>query len=596
MISALASYNGTVAKPETETNLGSTRWRTRLSSVVALEGARRSMVEWGRRALGLDVPPADHTIAVLHSVETELPGLDERETRQLTRIRLLGATGTVLIGISALGVAAQPVLQNPVSGVRLIGVFARWQTSSLALSMIGTVLVVMAWLLLGRFAVGGFGGAPLHRLTRSQLDRTLLLWILPLSVAPPLYSTDVYSYLAQSEIAKRGMDPYVVGPAQGLGVGDVLTMNVPNIWRETPAPYGPLILWIGRGISHLTGDNIIIGVWAHRLIALGGVALIVWALPRLSRRCGVAPVSALWLGAANPLVLFHLVAGVHNDAIMLGLMLAGLEFCLRAISDSEAVGTPLDRREWSLLIFGAMVIALSSTIKITSLIALGFVGMALARRWGKGVRPILLSAGLLGVIALATTLFVSLASGLGFGWLFTLNTANVVRSWMSLPTAIGIITGFGGVLLGLGDHTTALLSITRPIAQAFAGFLTLRMLIATWTGRLPAVGALGVSLGAVVLLWPVVQPWYLLWAIVPLAAWATTPAFRIPAVVISAVVSVMLMPRGADFGVFQIFEAAIAVVVVALIFIVATRNLLPWRKAAGVSARSQRPAAYGVSS
>nr|WP_068007910.1 polyprenol phosphomannose-dependent alpha 1,6 mannosyltransferase MptB [Nocardia pseudobrasiliensis] len=554
------------------------------------------MVEWGRRALGLDVPPADHTIAVLHSVETELPGLDERETRQLTRIRLLGATGTVLIGISALGVAAQPVLQNPVSGVRLIGVFARWQTSSLALSMIGTVLVVMAWLLLGRFAVGGFGGAPLHRLTRSQLDRTLLLWILPLSVAPPLYSTDVYSYLAQSEIAKRGMDPYVVGPAQGLGVGDVLTMNVPNIWRETPAPYGPLILWIGRGISHLTGDNIIIGVWAHRLIALGGVALIVWALPRLSRRCGVAPVSALWLGAANPLVLFHLVAGVHNDAIMLGLMLAGLEFCLRAISDSEAVGTPLDRREWSLLIFGAMVIALSSTIKITSLIALGFVGMALARRWGKGVRPILLSAGLLGVIALATTLFVSLASGLGFGWLFTLNTANVVRSWMSLPTAIGIITGFGGVLLGLGDHTTALLSITRPIAQAFAGFLTLRMLIATWTGRLPAVGALGVSLGAVVLLWPVVQPWYLLWAIVPLAAWATTPAFRIPAVVISAVVSVMLMPRGADFGVFQIFEAAIAVVVVALIFIVATRNLLPWRKAAGVSARSQRPAAYGVSS
>ncbi|MGY2062466.1 polyprenol phosphomannose-dependent alpha 1,6 mannosyltransferase MptB, partial [Nocardia gipuzkoensis] len=202
----------------------------------------------------------------------------------------------------------------------------------LALSMIGTVLVVMAWLLLGRFAVGGFGGAPLHRLTRSQLDRTLLLWILPLSVAPPLYSTDVYSYLAQSEIAKRGMDPYVVGPAQGLGVGDVLTMNVPNIWRETPAPYGPLILWIGRGISHLTGDNIIIGVWAHRLIALGGVALIVWALPRLSRRCGVAPVSALWLGAANPLVLFHLVAGVHNDAIMLGLMLAGLEFCLRAIS------------------------------------------------------------------------------------------------------------------------------------------------------------------------------------------------------------------------------------------------------------------------
>ncbi|MFF0492390.1 polyprenol phosphomannose-dependent alpha 1,6 mannosyltransferase MptB [Nocardia sp. NPDC004068] len=565
--------------------------------MVGTEGARRSIVEWGRRALGLDVPPADHTIAVLHSVESEVPGLDARETSQLGRIRLLGATGTVLIGISALGVAAQPVLQNPVSGVRVVGVFARWQTSSLALSMIGTVLVVMAWLLLGRFAVGGFGSGPVHRLTRSQLDRTLLLWILPLSVAPPLYSTDVYSYLAQSEIAKRGMDPYQVGPAQGLGVGNVLTMNVPNIWRETPAPYGPLILWIGRTISHLTGDNIIIGVWAHRLLALGGVALIVWALPRLSRRCGVAGVSALWLGAANPLVLFHLVAGVHNDALMLGLMLAGMEFCLRAICDDDGLGRHgFDRREWTLLIFGAVVIALSSTIKITSLITLGFVGMALARRWGKGLRPVLAAAGLLGVIALATTLFVSLASGLGFGWLFTLNTANVVRSWMSLPTLVGIITGFGGVLLGLGDHTTALLSITRPIALVVAAFLTLRMLIATWTGRLPAVGALGVSLGAIVLLYPVVQPWYLLWAIVPLAAWATTPAFRVPAVAFSAVVSVMLMPRGADYGVFQIIEAAVATVVVSLSFIALTRNLLPWRKPAGVSAPSQRAAAYGISS
>ncbi|MBF6176674.1 polyprenol phosphomannose-dependent alpha 1,6 mannosyltransferase MptB [Nocardia blacklockiae] len=566
----------------------------------------------GRRALGLDVPAADHTIAVLHTAESEVPGLDPRETVQFKRIRLLGATGSVLMAISALGVAAQPVVQNPVSGVRVIGVFARWQTSSLALCMIGTVLVVMAWLLLGRFAVGGFGGAPAHRLSRSQLDRTLLLWIIPMSVAPPLFSNDVYSYLAQSEIAARGLDPYEVGPATGLGLHNVLTYNVPNIWRDTPAPYGPLFLWMGRGIAHLTGDNIILGVWAHRLLALAGVALIVWALPRLSRRCGVAPVSALWLGAANPLVLFHLVGGVHNDALMLGLMLAGTEFCLRAIAGerwvgsvtdvvcptngSEHIGKPFDRRAWSLLIFGAVVITLSSTVKFTSIIALGFVGMALARRWGGGVRPLLAAALTLAGIMAVTTLFVSWTSGLGFGWTHTLNTANAVRSWMSLPTAVGIVTGFGGVLLGLGDHTTALLSITRPIAGAVAAFITLRMLIATWTGRLQPVGAMGVSLAAIVLLFPVVQPWYLLWAIVPLAAWATTPAFRVPAVVFSAVVSVMLMPRGADFGVFQIIEAAVAVVIVGVGFIVVTRNLLPWRGGAGVSARSQRPAAYGVSS
>ncbi|MFI9637519.1 polyprenol phosphomannose-dependent alpha 1,6 mannosyltransferase MptB [Nocardia sp. NPDC051929] len=565
---------------------------TRLRGVAVLEGARRRTLAFGRRALGLDVPAADHTIAVLHRDESEVPGLDRKELAQLDRIRLMGATGTVLMAISALGIGAQPVHQNPTSGVRVLGIFARAHTGSLAMCMTGTVVVVLAWLLLGRFAVGGIGGSPLHRLTRSQLDRTLLLWLIPLSVAPPLFSNDVYSYLAQSEIAARGIDPYEEGPVAGLGIDNVLTNNVPTIWRDTPAPYGPLFLWIGRGIAELTGDNIIAGVWVHRILALGGVALIVWALPRLSVRCGVAPVSALWLGAANPLVLFHLVGGVHNDALMLGLMLAGLEFCLRAIEDTH----PFDGRAYARLIGGAVIITLSSSIKFTSIIALGFVGMALARRWGASLRTVAVAAAMLGAIAIGTTLFISSVSGLGFGWIYTLNTASVVRSWMSLPTVLGIITGFGGVLLGLGDHTTALLSITRPIAALVAGFFTVRMLVATGTGRLHPVGALGVALGAIVLLFPVVQPWYLLWAIVPMAAWATRPVFRVPAVAFSAIVSVILMPRGADLEVFQIVGAAIATVIVGVLFIVITRNSLPWRGQTGVSAPSQVPTSYGVTS
>ncbi|MFD0360983.1 polyprenol phosphomannose-dependent alpha 1,6 mannosyltransferase MptB [Nocardia sp. GCM10030253] len=559
--------------------------------MAVLERARRGTKAFGRRVLGLDAPAADHSVAVLHRDESEVPELDRKEMAQLDRIRLLGATGTVLMVISALGVGAQPVLQNPTSGIRIIAIFGRAHTGSLAVCMVGTTMVVLAWLLLGRFAVGGLGGSPIHRLTRSQLDRTLLLWIVPLCIAPPMFSNDVYSYLAQSEIAARGIDPYEMGPAQALGNDNVLTRNVPNIWRETPAPYGPLFLWVGRGVAELTGDNIILGVWMHRILALVGVALIVWALPRLSARCGVAPVSALWLGAANPLVLFHLVGGVHNDALMLGLMLAGLELCLRAI-DIE----PFDGRAYALLIGGAVVITLSSSIKVTSIVTMGFVWVALARKWGGGIRSLVISAALLGAIALSTTALISSLSGLGFGWIHTLNTASAVRSWMSLPTAIGIVTGFGGVLLGLGDHTTALLSITRPIAAVVAAFVTVRMLVATGTGRLHPVGALGVSLGAIVLLFPVVQPWYLLWAIVPLAAWATRPIFRVPAILFSAIVSVLQMPRGGEFEVFQIVGSAIVTVIVCLLFIVITRNALPWRGQSGVSAPSQQPTSYGVSS
>src|SRR4029077_4255830 len=266
------------------------------------------------------------------------------------------------------------------------------------------VMMALAWLMLGRFALGQ------RRMTRSQLDRLLLLWALPLLIAPPMYSRDVYSYLAQSEISVNGLDPYKVGPATGLGLDHVFTLSVPNMWRETPAPYGPLFLWIGRGISSVTGENIVEAVLFHRLVVLIGVGLIVWATPRLARRCGVAEVSALWLGAANPLLIMHLVAGIHNEASMLGLMLAGTEFALRGIDSAR----PLVPRPWpglrthwpdwaplGILLAGAILITLSSQVKLPSLLALGFVAMALARRWGGNLRAFLLAGGLMAGLSLA---------------------------------------------------------------------------------------------------------------------------------------------------------------------------------------------------
>ncbi|WP_089242654.1 polyprenol phosphomannose-dependent alpha 1,6 mannosyltransferase MptB [Rhodococcoides kyotonense] len=546
-----------------------------------------------RRLVGLDTRTPASSVAALHGDEPEAPGLDASETSQLRGIRRFGATGAILMAVGALGAGAQPVLQNPVAGVRVLSLPSRMASSALTITMTGTVMVVLAWLLLGRFAVGRLrdGSVP-RRMTRSQLDRTLLLWILPLCVAPPMFSRDVYSYLAQSEITARGLDPYEIGPAGALGVDNVLTRTVPNIWRETPAPYGPFFLWIGRGITWLTGENIVAGIFLHRLLALVGVALIVWALPRLARRCGVAAVSALWLGAANPLLLFHLVAGIHNEALMIGLMLAGTELALRAVESR----TPIRTTTMLLLISGAALIALSSTVKIPSLLALGFVGMALARRWGGTFKAVAAAAALLGVVAVIVHVGVSLASGLGFGWVHTLGTASVVRSWMSIPTILGVGTGFVGVLLGLGDHTTAVLGLTRPIASVVAGFVAIRMLVAVLKGRLHPVGALGVSLGALVLLFPVVQPWYLLWAVTPLAAWATRPAFRVPAIVFSSIVSVILMPNGSEYLPFQIVQAAVMTILTIGVLYLVTRSRLPWRSNVGPPTRRISAGEYAGSS
>ncbi|MDF0528571.1 polyprenol phosphomannose-dependent alpha 1,6 mannosyltransferase MptB [Tsukamurella sp. 8F] len=547
----------------------------------------------------------------MHGDEGEYPDLLPAEKRQARRIAMFGGVGAVLIAFGALGVGSFPVVQNPIAGVRLFGLMFRMPSTALTVAMTGTAMLMLAWVLLRRYTVGYLAPnahrppAPPRRLQRRAFDRILALWCLPFVFAPPMFSKDVYSYLAQSEITARGMDPYRIGPAAALGIDHVFTRSVPNIWRDTPAPYGPLFLYLGRGITALTGENIVEAVVLHRLLALAGVAFIVWALPRLARRCGVNEVAALWLGAANPLLIFHLIAGIHNEALMLGLMLVGIEWALRAIDSGRSFlgGTARLERPWLpsrtgwLLVAGAATIAASSLIKITSVLAMGFVGMALARRLGAvfpniggragnwrlaltGMRPtwrrttlaLATSACLLAVVLVAVVVLVCQVTGLGYGWLdaSTLGTANKVRSWMSIPTILGLGTGQIGVLLGLGDHTTAILALTRPLAAAIAAVIVCRMLLGTLSGRIHPVGAIGVSMAAIVLLFPVVQPWYLLWAIIPLAAWATAPAFRLSAVIASCVVSLMLMPNGGEIEPYVIARSAITTAIVVALYLYLT--------------------------
>ena len=434
--------------------------------------------------------------------------------------------------------------------------------------------------------------------------------MLPLLIAPPMYSKDVYSYLAQSQIASNGLDPYRVGPATGLGLDHVFTLSVPSLWRETPAPYGPLFLWIGRWISALTEENVVAAVLSHRVVVLVGVGLIVWATPRLARRCGVAEVSALWLGAANPLLLMHLVAGIHNEALMLGLMLTGTEFALRGIESNRPLfPRPLrwpERGGWTvwaplgMLLLGTVLITMSSQVKLPGLLALGFTTVALARRWGGGVRAFLLASAGLGTLSLAVMAVIGWASGLGFGWLFTLGTANVVRSWMSPPTLIALGTGQIGILLGLGDHTTAVLSLTRAIGVGTIAVLVTWLLFAVLRGRLHPVGGLGVAMGATVLLFPVVQPWYLLWAIIPLACWATRPGFRVATIAMTLVVGIFGPTANGDrFALFQILDATLASALIVALLVALTWNRLPWRglpsSARTVDARAGAADAYAGS-
>lgn len=273
-------------------------------------------------------------------------------------------------------------------------------------------------------------------------------------------------------------------------------------------------------------------MFLHRIVAVISLYVVAWALVRLALRCGVSPQFALWLGVLNPLTLLHLVGGVHNEALLLALLLSGLELCLVALHGKPIPGTPdqpveprapaLSRRGWLLFAGGVALISLAGMVKVTGFVALGFVGMALARRFGFTTFSGDRAAACTAAFAAVTIVSVCLASGLGFGWITSQGGATV-RSWMSLPTLLGIAAGFAGRVLGIGDVSEAALALTRGLGILLAVAWLLRMLWATFRGRIHPLGGYGLAMFALVLLFPVVaHPWYLLWALVPLSGWART--------------------------------------------------------------------------
>lgn len=109
---------------------------------------------------------------------------------------------------------------------------------------------------------------------------------------------------------------------------------------------------------------------------------------------------------------------------------------------------------------------------------------------------------------------------------------------------MGVGAGFLGMLLGLGDHTEAILSFTRAVGVLIATGFMFRMLLATYRGSIHPIGGLGISTLVLVVFFPVVHPWYILWAVLPLAAWANRLIFRLTVVIYSAAMSFFVLPRG----------------------------------------------------
>ncbi|MBT2584281.1 polyprenol phosphomannose-dependent alpha 1,6 mannosyltransferase MptB [Arthrobacter sp. ISL-95] len=401
---------------------------------------------------------------------------------------IAGFIGSIFMVFGSLGVG----WLAPVSELRRLPLFIWMRTEgvgvglSIVLLAIGGMLLVRAWLRLGqRVRVWGLEA-------RKATLQAIVAWGLPMMFTVPLFSRDVYAYIGQGRLMVEGINPYENGIS---ALPNYFQLGADKQWTEAPVPYGQLFLWIEQFVVWVTNVQPEASVMLFRLVAVVGVVLCIVYVPKLAKLHGVNPHRALWLTAANPLFLTNFIASVHNDALMIGLALAGLYYCAT-------------RR----IIPGLVLVTLSISVKPITVIFLPFIGLLWAGKHASWPRKFLywfltaaLSFGLLYAL--------SLVNGFGFGWINGLSAPGSVAIWYAPVGLLGLAVASISNVLGLDGDVMAkvVYDAGKILMVAAAAWLIFRGDYDRLMRRLT------LAFAAIVLLAPMIQSWYVVW-LIPLFA------------------------------------------------------------------------------
>ena len=310
---------------------------------------------------------------------------------------------------------------------------------------------------------------------------------------PLLFSRDVYSYAYYGKIAATyHANPYVATPADFPN--DAFAVFVGPKWFDTPAVYGPLWTQVSALVARAADDTGAF-VATFRVIAIAASLATVFVVAGLVRR--VRPdreAFAVAVVGLNPVVLFQSAASGHNDLLV-------------ALAIAAAIALVFSGRE----LWATAVLALGTLVKVTAVVPLLLWWVAVAARRPGGER----------VRAMAPHLALGAGMGLLAAWPFA-NTDDPTLGGLELASHEGWLAPsrfFRRLFDAIsGDALGFVPRIVFAVVVVVAIVLIAREL---WR-RGPAVTAslAGASWGwgllCLMLLGPVLLPWYVTWAL-PLA-------------------------------------------------------------------------------
>jgi alpha-1,6-mannosyltransferase len=144
---------------------------------------------------------------------------------------------------------------------------------------------------------------------------------------PPMTSADVLIYAAYGRLQALGKSPYDITPGEVIrGQYDPVMKWVERPWHDTPSVYGPITSWTQLLANRLGGENMHdIVFWLQVFSAVpfiivgAGAVLLAHGDHRRQARAAL-------LTVANPVLIWAVVAGAHNEAMAVMFAVAGLLF------------------------------------------------------------------------------------------------------------------------------------------------------------------------------------------------------------------------------------------------------------------------------
>jgi hypothetical protein len=406
-------------------------------------------------------------------------GLDTGNDRTTSRRGLVAISGLLVIGAIIAVAAAHTATLLPQS-VQFVPSALAGAFSGLYLNLhpAGAIVALALFFVAYVFVVS---------LSAQLSPRAVLMAIAALNLlvllAPPLVSTDVFSYQAYARMgALYNINPYTNGPYAIFH--DSVFQYIGAKWSYIPSAYGPVFTVFSYVMAPL---SVAASVFAYKSIAaISSIALValVWHCARLRSK---DPVRAAALVGLNPLLVIYGVGGGHNDLLMLVAFVGGLYAIL---ASRERLGGGL-----------AM---LATGIKLTAGIILPFALAAGGPRRGRGRRDLVIGAGI--VLAMVTIVSLAVFGSQSVDMLKTINHSQSEGDWQTLP---------GFISIGLGLWTVAHI-VGYTLAAAFLA-ITWRLLLRVWRGQMDWVDGAGWATLTMLVASSSLLPWYVGW-LLPLAA------------------------------------------------------------------------------